>query len=142
MSKEFDDCLKRRRITEFERAKDLVQKELDSADSDLKSAKDSFKDKSFKWSIIQSYYSMFHSARALIYSKGYRERSHYCLIVAIRKLFVDEGLLSYTLVEALQLGKTLRENADYYGEFSEESAKQMIENAEEFLKTAQELTGK
>lgn len=37
MSKEFDDCLKRRKITEFERAKDLVSKELNQAEQDLNS---------------------------------------------------------------------------------------------------------
>lgn len=139
MSKEFDECLKKRKITEFERAKELVLKELACAASDLKSAKDSFDEEDYKWATIQAYYSMFHSARALIYSKGYRERSHYCLNIAIRALFVEEGKLSVTLVEALQLGKTLRENADYYGEFSKEAADQMLENAEEFLKTANKL---
>ena len=132
MSKEFDECLKKRKITEFERATGLVTKELNSASSDLKSAKESFDEKDYKWATIQAYYSMFHSARALIYSKGYRERSHYCLNIAIRELFVAEGKLSVTLVEALQLGKTLRENADYYSEFSKEAADQMIENAQSF----------
>jgi len=83
---------------------------------------------------------MFHSARALIYSRGYRERSHYCLIIAIRALFVEESLLSNTSVEGLQLGKKLRENADYYGEFSEDAASQMIENSAELLTVTKKLT--
>ena len=140
MIKEFDNCLKRRKIMEFERAKGLVVKEIGQADEDLQSAKGSYERGSYKWATIQAYYSMFHSARSLIYSKGYRERSHYCFIVAVRTLFVNEGLLNHALVESLQLGKTLRENADYYGEFSKDSAGQMIADAEEFLKLAQKLT--
>lgn len=140
MNKDFNDCLKKRKITEFDRAPSLVGKELRQAEDDLHSAEESFKKSDYKWTIIQAYYSMFHSARALIYSKGYRERSHYCLIITIRALFVQKGLLSYTLVEALQLGKTLRENADYYGEFTKESAEQMIDDAKEFLKIAWKLT--
>lgn len=58
----------------------------------------------------------------------------------MRALFVQEGLLGHALVEALQLGKTLRENADYYGEFTEDSANQMIDDAEEFLQVAKNLT--
>lgn len=139
MTKEFDDCLKRRKITEFERVNGLVQKELDQGKGDLATAKESFDRGGYKWAIIQSYFSMFHSARAMLYSKGYRERSHYCLIVAMRALFVQENLLSYALVEALQLGKTLRENADYYGEFTQDSAEQMIEDAVEFLRVAKKL---
>lgn len=139
MSKEFDDCLKRRKITEFERAVGLVSKELGLADSDLNYANVSFEEKNYKWATIQAYYCMFHAGRALIYSKGYRERSHYCLNIALRTLFVNEGKFSVTLVEALQLGKTLRKNADYYGEFSEDAASQMIENAKEFSETAKRL---
>lgn len=140
MSREFDDCLKGRRITQFDRAKGLVAKELAQAEADLKAAGASFKDANYKWAIIQAYYSMFHSARALIYSRGYRERSHFCLIVAIRHLFAGSGGVSAQLVEALQLGKTLRENADYYGDFSEEAADQMIERAKEWLKIAGQLS--
>ena len=95
---------------------------------------------SYKWATIQAYYSMFHSARSLIYSKGYRERSHYCLIIAVRTLFVNDGLLNHMLVESLQPGKTLRENADYYGEYSKDSAEQMITDAGDFLKVARKLT--
>ncbi|MCK4233738.1 hypothetical protein KAX75_04865 [candidate division WOR-3 bacterium] len=31
--------------------------------------------------------------RALLYAKNYRERSHYCLIVAMRTLYVEKKLL-------------------------------------------------
>jgi len=61
------------------------------------------------------------------------------LIEAIRTLFVEKRLLSYKLVEALQLAKTLIENADYYGEFSEEAAQEMLENSRVFIEEAQKL---
>ncbi|MEI6846404.1 MAG: HEPN domain-containing protein [Candidatus Firestonebacteria bacterium] len=77
---EFQDCLKRGKIKEFSRGKALVLKELASAESDLNIAKSTLKVKGYKWATIQSYYSMFHSARALLYSKDFREKSHYCLI--------------------------------------------------------------
>jgi len=136
MTKEFKDCLKRRKIMEFDRAPELVPKELAEAVSDLNSAKTSFKDGNFKWAIIQSYYSMFHSARALIYSRGYRERSHHCLIIALRSLFVAQGLLDAELLESLQIAKRLRETADYYGEFSRDASEQLIKDAGQFLKIA------
>lgn len=139
MTKEFEDCLKRKRIIPFEGTGNLVSKEMSLAEQDQGSAQKSLEEGNFKWSIIQAYYSMFHSARALIYSQGYRERSHYCLIEAIRTLFVEKRLLSYKLVEALQLGKTLRENADYYGEFSEEAAQEMLENSKVYIEEAQKL---
>jgi len=97
------------------------------------------KRKNYKWATIQAYYSMFHTARTLIYSKGYRERSHYCLIVALKTLFVAEKLLDVRLIEAMQMAKTLRENADYENEFSKSSADALVKKAHSFLKRTEEL---
>jgi len=91
---------------------------------------------------VQAYYSMFHTARTLIYSKGYREHSHYCLIVSLKTLFVAEKLLDIRLVEAMQMAKTLRENADYASEFSKSSAEVLVEKAQLFLKKTQEILEK
>lgn len=141
MTKDFKDCLKRRKITKFERAPELAPRELTEATSDLDSAKASFADDNFKWAIIQSYYSMFHAARSLIYACGYRERSHHCLIIALRSLYAADGILDVALIESLQLAKTLRENADYYGEFSQDASGQLLEDAGQFLKVARKIAG-
>ena len=141
MTREFEDCVKRRQIIKFDRAPELASKELAESRSDLTAAEASALAKNFKWAIIQSYYSMFHAARALIYSRGYRERSHRCLIIALRSLFVPDGLLNAKLVESLLFAKTLRENADYYGEFSEDAASQLIQDARDFQKIAKKVAG-
>ena len=77
---EFNDCLKRGKIVAFPAAKKIVAKELSIAEQDLETAQKSIKQKDYKWATIQAYYSMFHAARTLLYHKGYREKSHYCLI--------------------------------------------------------------
>jgi len=130
---DFQRCKERSKIVKLEKAETLVPKEIELADNDLNSSKESFLDNNYKWSIIQSYYSMFHTARALLYNKGYREKSHFCLIEAIRNLYVQEGILNFKFLEALQLGKSLRENADYYGDFSKQSADELMNVASEFL---------
>lgn len=139
---EFDKCLQKGKIRQFSRGKNLYLKELKTAKYDLENAKDSYENEKFKWGTIQAYFSMFHAARALVYSKDYRERSHYCLIVALKALFVSKRLLDYRLVEMLLLGKKLRENADYYDNWSKEGANQMIESAENFLNRAKEILKK
>ncbi len=133
MNSEFQGCLKRKKIQDFSRGKSLVEKELKTAEQDLLSAKTSFGNKNYKWTTVQSYYAMFHCARALLYSKNYREKSHHCLIIALRALYVDKNLLSHNLVESLQKAKMLRENADYYDDWSESSAKSLLKSAEDFL---------
>lgn len=129
----FEKCLKNGKIKEFSRGKSLVDKEVNSAESDLKWAKESLKDENYKWATIQTYYSMFHSARALLYKKGYREKSHSCLIESVRVLYVEKGELKSIHVETMQRAKVLREGADYYSEFRKESAEDLVDGAMEFL---------
>jgi len=84
---------------------------------------------------------MFHATRALIYSKGYREKSHYCLAVALRALFVDEGTMDAQLDRDLLNAMSLREAADYEAEFSQSGAKAVIASAEKFIEKAIAILG-
>ena len=76
---EFKKAIEKKRIVRFTKAKALVDKELQAAQDDLSEAEDRNKNQKYKYATIMAYYSMFHAARALIYSKGYREKSHYYL---------------------------------------------------------------
>lgn len=138
----FEDCLQKGKIREFYRGKALVKKELESAVFDLDAAKESIKGGNYKWGTIQIYYSMFHSARSLLYNKNYREKSHFCLIEALRALYVEKGLIGYWLIEALQRAKALREGADYYSDFSKEGAEDLIKKAKDFLEKVREILNK
>ena len=139
MSQEFERCFKKAKIKKFSQGRTLAPKELKLVAEDLKTARETFKDKNYKWSVIQSYYSMFHSARALLYNQNYRERSHFCLVEAIRFLYVEKDLLSTFLLESLVEAKNLREAADYYGDYSPINSKKLLKKAEKFLKKSKEL---
>ena len=82
---------------------------------------------------------MYHSARALIFSRGYRERSHYCLYVALQELLVDRGLLEAHLAGAFRSCMKLRETADYASDFSKDGATAVIEIARELLNKAEHI---
>jgi uncharacterized protein (UPF0332 family) len=110
-----------------------------AAEEDLAEARDRFVHEKTKYATINAYCAIFHAARALIYSKGYRERSHYCLAVALEALFVDEGLLKSRYVRMFQDTMALREDANYSGSFSKEGASMSISNAEEFIGVAGDL---
>jgi uncharacterized protein (UPF0332 family) len=142
MNSTFKDCLARKRIFEFQEAVHFVDGELDDAADDLASAKQDLAKGGTKWATIKGYYAMFHAARALLYSKGYRERGHYCLYLAIKELFVKNKLLEDTLAEALYASMMLREEADYKRNFSKENAAIVIEKAESFLMATKNILGK
>lgn len=134
---EFRRFLDERRLLKIGIDRKLVLKEIEAAEHDLEDAKETLERNSHKWATIQGYYSMFHSARALLYSKGYREKSHYALLVALRELFSDE--LENSFIRGFEDAMQLREEADYGLKFSEGGALDIIENAEKLLKKAKEL---
>jgi len=136
VNQEFEQCLESKKIIAFPRGKELVRKELTIAKSDLAEARAGLENQKYKWSTIQGYYAMFHAARALIFSRGYREKSHYCLAIAIRALFVDEGLMEVQSVRDFLNAMNLREAADYEAEFSESGARAVISAAERFIEKA------
>jgi uncharacterized protein (UPF0332 family) len=115
----------------------LALKEVEGAVSDLEEAKDSLLRKKFKWATVQGYYSMFHSARALVYSKGFREKSHYALFVALRELFRNQ--LEFEIIQNFEEAMSLREEADFGLVFSEEGATSIVDNAEKFLNKVKEI---
>ena len=139
MTKSFEDCLKTNKIRKFSRGKTLTPKEIRLAEEDLKTAHKSFEDKNYKWCIVQIYYSMFHSARALLYFKNLKEHSHYCLIQAIKELYVKENKIDVFFLEALLEAKNLREAADYYGDYSEINAKKLLNRAEKFIEKVKKI---
>lgn len=133
MTLEYDECIKKGKITSFSRGNSLASNELETAKSDLERARKTYQDGDYKWTTIQIYYSMFHSARALLYTKNLREHSHFCLIEAIRTLFVETKQLPVHLLEGLQEAKSLREEADYYNRWSNKGCEKLLKITKEFL---------
>ena len=89
MDSRFRQCLEEKKLVKIEIQLDLVGKEVQAAEFDLRSAEKSLKEGNPKWATVQAYYSMFHTAKALVYRKGYREKSHACLSIALRALYED-----------------------------------------------------
>lgn len=133
MVSEFKKCLKNKKIIKFAKAKKKIKIEIKAAKEDFKNAKSFLRDKNFKYATIAGYYSLFHSARALLYSRGYREKSHYCLRIAIKELFVKEKLIDPEYLDLFDEAMGLREAADYESLYSKKGAKQAINGAEKFL---------
>jgi uncharacterized protein (UPF0332 family) len=137
ISPELSRLLSERKLICAQISADMILKEIAAVESDLKDARDSMQNDKFKWATIQAYYSMFHSARALLFSKGYREKSHFALLLALRELFSKE--LERSLMGRFEDGMNLRQEADYGSKFSEAGAIDTIDGAEELLKKTNEI---
>jgi len=139
MRLDYDECIRKGKIRPFSRGKSLVVQEFDSAVSDLERAEKTYLDGDYKWATIQLYYSMFHAARVLLYSRNLREHSHFCLIAAIRALYVEKNQFSNSLLEGFKEAKSLREDADYFSRWSKKGCDRLLNIAQKFLDKTREL---
>lgn len=118
---------------------ELIEKEINEARYDLKSAQNSIDDGNYKWAIVQSYYSMFHVFRGLLFSRGYKEKSHAGLKFAIKSLFVDYGVISDDIFIDFDSAMKAREMADYSYIYDKEIALNMLESNKKLIEEVKSL---
>jgi uncharacterized protein (UPF0332 family) len=83
----FDYCLKSGMIRKDSKATERVSESIETSKRFLISSEKTYDIKEYEMSVLASYNSMFHSCRVLLFSKGYIEKSHACLLEAIKELF-------------------------------------------------------
>ena len=130
---DFDQWLREGRILKTRPSIPMIEKELKAARIDLVTAQDNHSRGYVKWASVQAYYSMFHCAKALVLSKGYREKSHWCLLIALRELLVKTGELDEEVADDLELAMGVRHDADYELEYDETTSSRVIEKARVML---------
>ncbi len=127
-----EECLKLGYLTKIEKDEKLIEKEIKESGYDLKRATTALEEDDAKWCIIQSYYSMFHASRAVLFSLGYRERRHFAVQIVLEGL-VRQGKIENIYIEYFSSAMDCREGADYHYRYSEEIAEDIVENAQNFL---------
>jgi len=137
LSLQFRRLLEERKLQRIQPKEDMVLKEIGSAEYDLGKAKNSFEEEDYKWTIVQAYYGMFHAARALIYSKGYREKSHRACLIALKEFFFDA--LGEERINDFEEAMDLRESADYGSAYTDGDARNLVGKAQEFLENARRI---
>ena len=123
--------LRERKIIRSRISRGMVLKELEASKNDLGAARKSRDEEDYKWATVQAYYSIFHAAKALLYSKGFREKSHRGLLAALRQLYPRE--IPGSMLDDFREAMELRESADYGLVWSDESATNVLDTAETFL---------
>lgn len=81
---------------------------------------------------------MFHSARAVLFNLGFREKRHIAIVIILEDLNY-KGKLETTYVNDFKAGISAREDADYHYSYSRESAEHMMEITGEFNERMKKL---
>ncbi|USS41080.1 HEPN domain-containing protein [Thermococcus aggregans] len=113
----FEECLRRGLIKHDPSAIERVKSSIEIARRFLKSAERTFEIGDYVMVEIAAYNSAFHSVRALLFAKGYKERSHQCLVIAVRELYRSNPKI-VELMDILDKLGISRHNVQYGGGFS------------------------
>jgi len=135
----FADCRKKGLIKEDAGVSANLKNSLKSAERFLNSANSNFGIKDLEMVELAAYNSAFHSARALLFAKGFKERSHYCLAVAVRQLY-KENREVVEFINSFDELRHSRHNVQYGGGLvSEEEAEYVLGLAGEFLELVKKV---
>lgn len=124
-----------------EPSRNFVKASLERAEKALKSAKLLEENGELEDAASRAYYTMFHSARALLFSKGVSARTHSGTISLFGEKIVRQGILNEEFADMLRKAFDLRQKSDYelYTELDAKLVNEVIKNAEKFIKKAREL---
>lgn len=113
-------------------SRERAEKSIEVAKRYLSEAKQNLGMKINDLAIIASYASIFHSARAIIFSDGGGERSHFAIYEYLKEKHGDFG---ESVINALDIYRKLRHSVAYGldTEVNRKDAENIIEFAEEFV---------
>ena len=118
-----------------EQTKELAKYRIEKAREELNVSKLTYENNYIKASLTSSYYSIFHSARALLVLKKFDSKKHSGVIALFNKEYIKEGLILEKAKDILTKAFYIRIESDYKDFYvaSKEEAKEQIDNAEFFL---------
>lgn len=124
-----------------ESSKRFVEASLLRAEKALRSAKLLEENGEPEDAVSRAYYAMFHAARAILFSKDVKAKTHRGTISLFGEKIVKEGVLSREFADMLRKALDLRQKSDYelYAELNEELVKEVIKNAGKFVEKIKEL---
>jgi uncharacterized protein (UPF0332 family) len=129
----FNECLSKGHIKPDPLACERIPGSLEVAQRFLTSAKKTLDIKEYEMSELASYNTIFHAARALLFNKGYLERSHICVIIALQELYRENHELS-ELLNTFDKIRISRHNIQYGGNLVQKTeAVFVIDFAQRFL---------
>lgn len=133
-----EEAIRLRFLLKVKPDKQIATAETDEAEYDLDKARKTFEEKDYKWSIVKSYYSMFHAGRAVLFSIGLREKKHFAVGVVLADL-AKKGKIEQKYVDDFEAAMDTREDADYRRTYSKDTANFSLLIAEEFLNRMKQL---
>lgn len=87
----------------------MAGEHLEKAETNLLAMEAMFQNKFFDWTIVASYYAMYHAVLAALWLIGIDARSHECAVLAFQRFYAKTGKVDDRYIEYLQRAKDLSE---------------------------------
>jgi uncharacterized protein (UPF0332 family) len=141
MKFDINNLLKLGLLRRIPKSKEKARESIKVAEDWLKEAKNNLESKAFRSCILSSYLAMFHSARALLFLNGFREKSHFAVARFLEDFYVKKGLLEKKWINLLDHYREIRHDDQYSTAFiaTEEESKNALKSAEEFVNRMKRL---
>ncbi len=110
---ELSDCFTRRLLTNTGPSTGLARKSLKQAEIFLVDAVDLINMGKSRMATIALYNAFFHTARALLFGDGIKERSHFCIARYVEDKYVHKGLLKPDFLSYLDALRDARHETQY-----------------------------
>ena len=122
-------------------ARNKAEKSIKKAKNWLQESGKNLEGGAYNSAVLSSYLAMFHSARAILFKDGYREKSHACVARYLEDIYVKKKLLDEKWVELLDYYRELRHSDQYDLSFSptDEEARKALESAKIFVEIMEDL---
>jgi uncharacterized protein (UPF0332 family) len=137
-----EECFSRSLLSRISPDKEKSRRSMETAQHKLALSKKELGAGIYEGAIISAYASMFHSARALLFRDGVKERSHYAVYVYLREKYsgsMGEAALNEFSALRMQRHEVLYGFFGDAGAISLADAQQVISAAESFLSAAKKL---
>jgi len=134
-----NDCFEKRFLIRVAPSIEKSEKSLEQAAYFIKQAESNLPLENYKLVLFCSYTSMFHSARAILFRDGVKERSHVCVIEYLK----SECPEITSFANTLDSYRANRHNVVYGLDYlvSEIDAQESINDAMEFLAKIRKMIG-
>ncbi len=138
---DYNECIKKGLLRKTPSSKDKAERSIERAKRWLQESEKNIGAGAHNSAVLSSYLAMFHSARAILFKDGYREKSHACVARYLEELYVKKKLLDEKWVELLDHYREIRHSDQYNLSFftTEEEAKKALESAKEFIEIMKHL---
>ena len=134
-----EDCFKLRLLRKIKPDNEKSKKSIEIAESRLGRAKEALKLNIFDFVILESYMSMFHAARSILYKDGVQEKSHYAISIYLKEKYLKR--IPIPVINLLDIHRTERHEALYGLEYKpgKKDAELALQDAEIFLREVKKI---